>query len=473
MKNRLRVLRLAAGVSLVCCTASVRAELPSYVGYQLQARMNFGVNPSGSYNVPPDYFFSGEDVKVNDARQVSFHLGVTGTNDFQSVWFGQNGVGGIVYNSVDGAFLSQTSLNNNGRVAWETIFTAQNGIYFYDQPSGTSGFLTNRPLGASSWSSPRINDAGKIGYRVNFSGSGQAFVSWEAPNSTAVHAAEVGVEPGSPYSFLFTPTFNNNRQIAGKVRLGGPGQTAESRPDQIRIFNSDGSSTLIAEDMDSNAGSPYSRFDNSVALNDAGQVAFTATLQAGQRGVFLGNGTTTIPIATTTAPATPVSDIEFFAPAVNNAGIVAFRAFDTSGFRAIWVGDGTELARVVTQLDLLPSDQGTARVQQHDSSPVFGGAPWINGAGDVAFNASLTPPDDSQVEWGTGVSVARAALKGDLNCDGVVNAADAAAMVLALIDVSAYEDAHPTCMIELGDMNGDLLIDGDDVQLLVVAIVGP
>jgi hypothetical protein len=47
-----------------------------------------------------------------------------------------------------------------------------------------------------------------------------------------------------------------------------------------------------------------------------------------------------------------------------------------------------------------------ARIDQHDSSPVFGGSPSINASGAIAFNASLTPPDDNQVEWGSGIFIA-------------------------------------------------------------------
>src|SRR5262245_41996792 len=92
-------------VALAAWFDSATATPPTYTQYQIQARTNFAVNPGGAYNIPADYFFSGEDIKVNDVRQVSFHISVAGSNDFQSVWFGQNGAGGIVYNSESGASL--------------------------------------------------------------------------------------------------------------------------------------------------------------------------------------------------------------------------------------------------------------------------------------------------------------------------------------------------------------------------------
>ncbi len=73
---------------------------------------------------------------------------------------------------------------------------------------------------------------------------------------------------------------------------------------------------------------------------------------------------------------------------------------------AVFVGDGVDLVRVATEHDLVPTDLGLGRIDQHDSSVVLGGAPDINNAGDVAFVASLTPADNNQIEWGTGLFIA-------------------------------------------------------------------
>src|SRR5690606_17482051 len=115
---------------------------------------------------------------------------------------------------------------------------------------------------------------------------------------------------------------------------------------------------------------------------------------------------TTRTIATSADP--EVSSIDFFAPAVNDEGLVAFRAFDEAGLRAIFVGDGTTLRRVVTEHDLVPTDRGEGRIDQHDSSPVFGGSVDINARGDVVFAAALTPTGNNQIEWGSGIFVAYA-----------------------------------------------------------------
>jgi hypothetical protein len=150
---------------------------------------------------------------------------------------------------------------------------------------------------------------------------------------------------------------------------------------------------------------------------------------------------------------------------VNEKGWVAFRAFEGS-LRAIWVGDGTVLRRVVREHDLITSDLGVVRIDQETpSSPVFGGAVTINECGDIAFNAGLTPPDNDQIEYGTGMylAIAPRTIKGDLNCDCVVGFSDVDPFVQALLDPLGYAAAHPNCGIANADVNLDTNVDGADV----------
>ena len=463
------MLRIHVGwaVALGLCVLVARGEVPTYETFELQCRANF----SGAYNLPNGAFFTSNTPALNDPGQVVIKLTTYPGSDAQAIWFGGQGSGGVVFFSQPDAFFGSVSLNNAGKAVFDQFLGTQNGIYYYDGAAAAGGLLTALPFGATAWSSPQINAAGQVGYRAGFSGP-QAWVSYDGTPTVAVHAAEVGLQPTSPYSFLFTPAFNNNRQLAGKVRLGGAGQTGESQPDQVRIFDSNGASTLIAEDRDSNPASPYTRFDNAVALTNNGYVAFIATLAAGGRGVFLSNGTETRTIATTTGYG--LSDIEFFGPAANDAGLVVFRAVAIGGLRNIYAGDGVVLRKVIGEHDLVPTDLGTARIDQHDTSPVFGGSPALNQNGDVAFNAALTPPDNNQIEWGSGLFVAYAthARPGDLNCDGVVNFDDIDPFVLALSGQAGYEAAYPNCRWLNGDCNGDGQVNFDDIDLFVALLSG-
>lgn len=449
-----------AAATLLSVTGAALAALPDYE-FQIYARTNFVLNPGGSFNIPGGYFFSGEDIAINDHRNISFRLSVT-PGEYKAVWFGDHETGQLVYFTEDGAFTSSTSLNNDNRVVWSESFNTTPGIYTYQPEEGFGYFYTNQPLGVTTFSSVTINDEGMLGFRGQYSFSGYALISvdptGEGTPTSAQHALDTGLDPNSDYSFFFTPSFNNNRQIATSVRYG-PGN-AGSNPDEIRIFNADGTSTLIVQDDDADPNSPYASFDNSPRVNNLGQVVFIATLAAGGRGVFVSDGTTTTTIATTNMP--EVNEIEFFSPDINDSGLVVFRGRNADNIRSIFVGDGNDLKTIVSRYDTLPSDLGPAWVNQEVvSSPAFGGSPRINNNGDIAFNCGLTPLDDDQIEWGTAVYVAIAKEAkpnlcfGDLNADNIVDADDLGILLSAF----GISDA--------GDLSDDGITDADDLGLLL------
>ncbi len=390
---------------------------------ELAARSNF----SGAYNIPDSVFFSNATASLSDTAGIAVSTSVV-----EAVWYddGTNlGSGGsLVF--ISGGFLSDVSLNENGQIVVEQSGSAQDGVILIDSMGSAPAFSVNL---LSGYSTPQITDGGRIGFRGRTGGGAQFFGSdvIGAGLSPAVHVAEVEIVPASPYSFLFTPATNNADQIAGKARVGAAGVFGDSQPDEIRVWNTDGSSVLIAEDVDSDPMSVYDTFDNSVGLTDTGWVSFTSNLVGGGRGVFLSDGTTTVEIAREGVGG--VGSIEFFSSEVNSAGVVAFRAFDSMGLRAVWAGDGVSLAKVATEHDLVETDLGTGRLDQNVvSSPVFGGGLSINEAGDVAFFAGLAPPENDQIEWGTGLFIARAMGGGpDLNGDGSVGAADLAILLAA------------------------------------------
>ncbi|HWL92401.1 MAG TPA: DUF1501 domain-containing protein [Phycisphaerae bacterium] len=58
---------------------------------------------------------------------------------------------------------------------------------------------------------------------------------------------------------------------------------------------------------------------------------------------------------------------------------------------------------------------------------------------------------------------------GDVNCDGLADHADAAALAQALTDPAAHAAAHPTCNPNAADINRDGLTDARDIQEFVNA----
>ncbi|MHC5114643.1 MAG: hypothetical protein ACYTGP_09470 [Planctomycetota bacterium] len=436
--------------------AAAPAGVPAYTNYELQVRSNI----VDGFNLPPNSSFNSGTPALNDDGTVAMRLIVVGTTGNAGLWVGAGGTGSVVYDAPFGPLLEDASINASGKVAFELFdFGISFGVHVYDPVTGMTQpeVPPGGAFGIDSFTSARINDAGVIGFRAqNFGGN--FFMTDDGGVQTQYVA-----EATSPYGFLFMPSFNNANQIAAKVRVGG---TGNDQPDQVRVFESDGSSVLIAVDDDGDPFSPYTGFDNSVSLLDDGRVAFVAGLAGGARGVFLGSSTGVTQIATTNALL--FSSIEFFPPSANENGLVAFRAKDAGGNDVVYVGDGTSLVRIVGEHDLLPSDLGTARVDQHDGSVTFGGAVAINADGDVAFAATLTPENDDQVEWGTGLYVAYAdgadPCPADLDGSGDVGFGD----VLSVI--GAWGPCPPgPCP---NDLSGNGSVDFADV-LVVIAAWGP
>ncbi len=429
----------AAACAAVWAGAAHAAVLPVYLSArtQIQARANF----SGAFNLPNSAFFTNATPVLTDPLSpsspvtVAFKVAVIGSTGTQGIWRGANGVGSIVYTSPVDGFVSDASINNGRRVAFALDFTsASNGVWVVE-PSNSANrqISTINPASLSSFGSPLINDAGRIGMRALIGLVAQGFYAWApdpAPTGTFTQlAAESPVgapPPPGPFSFLFTPSFNSEGDIAGKARVGDLGQTGNERPDEIRVFHAGVSGTLIARDRDGDPLSNFASFDNSVALSDGGVVAFIATLvsPANTRAVYISDGGPPVEIAR--QGVNGVGNIEFFSPSINERGQVAFRAFDSGGQRAIWVGDGAALRVVAHQNDLVTIDGGqTAQISENNpGDPCFGGSPRMNSRGDVVFSAALIPPGQFGVELGSGCFVARAILPGDTNASDSVNFAD-------------------------------------------------
>ena len=365
------------------------AEVPQYAEIQLQARSNI----VDGYNLPALSSFNSKTPALNEVPEIAFSLVYVGGGN-AGLFVGKNGAGSVVYNAPADRIVSDPSIDATGKVAFDRSDIYSDGVFVYDPGSGQTN-LTIPPSTFDFTANATLLDDGRIGFRAGQSGSIYAWRMFddEVETTYVAHGGEV--------AYLFTPSTNGLGRIAGKVRLGS---TSGSAKDEIRSYSAPGVFVVLAEDVDSDAGSPYSSFDNSVALADDGRVAFIANLVGGGRGVFLTNGTTTATIATLDDPL--VSEISFFRPVANASGLVAFRGTDGAGLDAIFVGDGVELQRVVAEHDLLETDLGIGRIDQHDSSVVFGGAVALNENGDLAFNASLTPEDNDQIEWGSGMFIA-------------------------------------------------------------------
>lgn len=382
------------------------AETADYDTIELQARTNLLVNDEG-FNLPPGSSFNSITPDINDAAQIAFRVQFTAaegdpTSGAPGIWFGGDGTGSIVHRGTENESVpNEASLNENGDIA----FTfggggLDNSLYRLDGDSGLVSQVGTSPVLPSSYNSPAIDEAGGITFGGTF-GSGRAWAGVQGSTGT-YYVQDSTLDPTSPFGYLYTPRGNDAGQIAGKVGLVGD----ISNSVEIRLFEADGTSQLLAASTVVDENSPYSRFDNSVGLSDNGLVAAIATRAADStKVVVLLDGTSATEVAV--AGEDGIASFDSFAPDVNDAGQVVFRAVDATG-QAVYVADGESVTRVAGQGDEVSTDNGQAQLGQHNDSPIFGGAPRINNSGDVSFTAGVHPVGDNQVEWGTGVFVAYA-----------------------------------------------------------------
>ncbi|MFI4853381.1 MAG: choice-of-anchor tandem repeat NxxGxxAF-containing protein [Phycisphaerales bacterium JB065] len=431
--------------ALLACAASALA-LPNYNGFEVQVRSG----ATTAFNIPPLYSISNSPPIINNNGDVALRVFSPGS---MSVWFGNAQHGGIVYQTADTeAIISNLDLSNSGLIVWsETFGNNAPGVWQYSPVTGAS-YRTNRPLGTSAWTALEIDDDANIALRASFSGS-YAFATVDTNNQSTFYAEANGIDPSSPWDFLFTPSFNNSQQIAAKLQLVSGGN-------EIRVFEADGSSTLIASDTGAVPSSPYTGFRNSGDLADDGRFAFVANLATGGTGVFVSDGTTTIEIArTTTEP--DLDSIESFAPRINNNGVVAFRGFDGSGKRAVFVGDGTELIKLVTEGDQVETDLGMLTIGRLDGSPAFGSAPDINDDGMVVFSASV---NDGITDIGTAITVATVSdepdCPGDVTGDGETDLADLNLVLANFGQTTSEGDTNNDGVVDLADLNAVLAAFG-------------
>lgn len=350
--------------------------------------------PSDGFLIPGNTGFSNNNVSLNAAGEAALRLSSVGTSGNRAIWFGDGVVGQVVAVGDPAWFFTDADLNNAAEIVWARTDTPADGIYRWDPVGGTVQLVTSEPLGTASWGTTQVNDAGAIGYRATFGGGGRAWTSYTPSGTLNIHAAEASIQPGSSWDFLFTPSFNEAGLIGGKALLVAGGN-------QIIRTEPDGGFTVLVSDQAADGASPFTGFDNSPVINDAGATGFIGTA-AGQRGVWISDGTTTEQLAGEGEDG--VGDIEFFGPEIDNAGRVVFRAFDAAtGRRAIWLAQsGQPPIRLIGAGDLVDTDLGPARIDS-PSGIEFSGGVAINEAGEVAYIAVLTAPDNVNDVYGLGV----------------------------------------------------------------------
>ncbi|OJH36957.1 MXAN_5453 family MXYO-CTERM-anchored protein [Cystobacter ferrugineus] len=419
---------LFAALGTLLLAGPALAELPRYT-FQLQARSNMVGNSSGAYNLEPGALLPGSyTLPLTKDRRVGFTLTFTPEGS-PSLWYGVEGKGERIYtlpSMGEDARMGDPSLDSQGNVVFAVTGAndnTNNGIYLLNVDDPKQVRVIREPLGASSWSSLVLNEAQQFAARTRV-GIGNAYALYtprEGRYEVTLIATDRDLDAASPYTYLYSPNLNDLGQIVAAVDLQ---PATKEWFQELRVWNPEGTSHLIAESRGRNPSSSIYRFASvQPALNNHGQIAFLALVRdAAEKqstALFLWDGDELKTLAQEGQG--DIKELEIFPPDINDQGLVVFRAFRADGLRAVWVSDGETLEPVVTEHDILPSDLGPARVDQETpSNPVFGGAPMINSRGDISFCAGLAPPKDDQEEWGSAIYVAQSSFTPPAESDGGV-----------------------------------------------------
>ena len=357
--------------------------LPITYQIQLQVRADTG---GTAYNLPNGSTFNSVSPNLNNSGNAAVKVNTVGATTSPGLWFGGHGTGSLVYNTNDNAaILSDPFLNQSNQASFPraaSTNSGDDGLYLYDNASSTTTHVTSGPLGATSYTNPKVNDNGIIGVRVKFN-TPQALMSYNiASNSFMNYVTETSGDPNSRYSFLFAPAFNNNNRIAAESNINNQASIYK----ELRVWNADGSSILVAAG-DSTSGPMFFAMDNSISINNLDQVAFTTrtSTASSTRRIVVSDGTTTNIFPTVSAGA-GFTSIDSFAPSINDNGLVAFRGNDNQGTPrdSVFVTDGTTFQRIAGVNDTLMTDTGPRVVG------FLMGAVSLNNVGDVAFGVQFT-----------------------------------------------------------------------------------
>ena len=410
-----------------------RAQVPSYETPVIYARTG-----TTSFNLPAGSSLSSPTIAINDVRDVALDVNFVGGTGNPGLFFGQCSAGmptgGIVANAAD-TISGDPSLNALGQAVFTVGFNSD--PFLYDRAKDTTTPV-NYPLGITGSSNLMITNSQVLGGRLAIGFSGDVYGTFPAQSAglpaLTMYAADNAIDASSNYSFLYTPATSQQGGLGDAPRIAAKVSTIAGFDfEEIRLFEPDGSSLLVATETESDPLSPFSEFvTNSVAISDDGsKIAFQANDASGVSGIYRYDAATgqTDLIGAVSDPL--VSTIDIFSPDINNHGLVAFRGDDLNGQSSVFVGDGSSLIRVAGEGDLISTDLGVRQLGRRDMDNSQAGAPRINNAGDVGLLFQYFDPTNltSVADGSLVLLVTARPISGDFDSNGLYECSDIDALV--------------------------------------------
>ena len=425
-------------IALAFCSSALPAiaAVPSYNTPTIYGRTGFT-----SFNLPDGSSLASPTISLNNHRDVALDVNFVGDTGnpglFYAEYTGGTPLGGIVFNAAD-TISGNPMLSNGGQAAFTVGF--EGAPFVYDRVTNSTDAV-NYPLGITGSSNLTITDTQLLGGRLAIGFSGDVYGTFAVQTAglpaLTMYAADNGIDVSSNYSFLYTPATSQTGGIGNAPRIAAKvSTTAGFDFEEIRLFEADGTSTLVADETELNPQSAFSEFiTNSVSVSDNGtQVAFQATDTLGISGIYRYDSLIDQIDLIASITDTFVSTIDIFAPDVNDEGLVTFRGDDDAGRSSVFVGDGQSLVRVAGEGDLIQTDLGQRQLGRRDMDFSQAGALRLNNQGDVGFLFQyFDPANAASVADGSLILVATASTtSGDFDDNGLYECADIDALVIQI-----------------------------------------
>ena len=364
----------------------------------------FNSSSTDGYNMPAKTVFTDRAPSINDQREMAITLTLLdGTYD-TGIWVKSKYQEGILITSGAKESFNDVQINNQS----ELFFTHQTlngiaGVYTaHGRESGGYELINHMNdeefYPYSSFSNLFYSRSEELFFTAkNFKGDTGIF------NYTQSNGIDLidfqNQRSRSPRSFVFAPSYNDQSQVAYKVRLGSRGQLSEEQIDQI-IVSHQGVKKVLAVDKDGDTHSPWLSFRNSVALSNNGSVAFIAKDKDSEKLILKKQSGEEKVLATA---GVELKEFSFFSLSINDKDWIAFRGIDLKGRHALYIATDSEVKKVLTQFDVIKVPWGEALIAYGPHIP-FGGNIDMNNHGDIIVNTGLATLDNTD-DYGNGVVV--------------------------------------------------------------------
>ena len=381
--------------------STVQASIAEYNPPEILARANI----SDGYNMPAMSFLSNTSPVINNHGDVTFKIMAVEGSANQVLWLKNSADvnGKIVYVAPDERFITEPSINDSGKIAFNLYDEGvTDGLFMLDTKSlEVDQVLNPDNIPIQFYTYPQVQNNNHIYFRATGDDDNRSF--YEFTGSKLNKIISEGVEGlGFKSSYLFRPSTNEAGQIAFKARIGELGQWDENKPDSIFLLNPstdpkipNRQTIIIARDQDSDAKSPYTRFGNSVSLSKHGVVAFMGVLADSKKAIVISKDNVLTNFAI--EGQNDISEIEMFAPKINAQGLVLFRAKDMSGKRGLFLADGATVKKIITEGDAIATDLGAGAILYNPNYPGFGGEVDMNDQGEIVFYCVVVSTDNKEL----------------------------------------------------------------------------